>query len=280
MNWIFLNGRIVTEPEAVISVLDRGFLYGDGLFETMRVCQGRIFRWGAHWRRLQSGGEFLGIRLPATEDELHQSALELVRRNELADAFLRITQGADHPTVTITTHPMPESNDRETSRWRLITSSIRVAAGEPLTQFKTCNKLAQIMARAEADAARANEALVCNTDGFVVEASSSNLFWLQGQTVCTPPVASGILPGVTRTVVFELCQALAVPPKESLVRPDQLQESDGVFLSLSTAGIAPAIELDGKALPVPDLVRKLRAAYQALLLRETAGSGETAQAAL
>jgi len=284
MNWIFLNGRIVTEPEAVISVLDRGFLYGDGLFETMRVCQGRIFRWGAHWRRMQSGGEFLGIRLPATEDELHQSALELVRRNQMSDAFLRITvsrgvgprgyspQGADHPTVTITTHPMPESNDRETPRWRLITSSIRVAAGEPLTQFKTCNKLAQIMARAEADAVRANEALVCNTDGFVVEASSSNLFWLQGQTVCTPPVASGILPGVTRTVVLELCQALAVPPKESLVRPDQLQESDGVFLSLSTAGIAPAIELDGKALPVSDLVWKLRAAYQALLLRETASN--------
>jgi branched-chain amino acid aminotransferase len=126
------------------------------------------------------------------------------------------------------------------------------------------------MARAEADAVQANEALVCNTDGFVVEASSSNLFWLEGQTVCTPPVASGVLPGVTRTVVLELCRTLAMPAKESLVRPEQLQCSDGVFLSLSTVGIAPAIELDGRQLPVPKLAETLRAEYQALLLLETA----------
>jgi len=285
MNWIFLKGKFVTEPEAVISVLDRGFLYGDGLFETMRVCQGRIFRWRDHWRRLQSGGEFLGIRLPMNEETLHEAALELARRNQLADAFLRLTvsrgvgprgyspKGADQPTLTMTTHPMPESNDREMPRWKLITSSIRVAAGEPLTQFKTCNKLAQIMARAEADAVGAHEALVCNTDGFVVEASSSNLFWLEGQTACTPPVASGILPGVTRTVVLELCEALAVPTKEALVRPEQLRGSDGIFLSLSTAGIAPAIELDGCPLPVPGLAQTLRKEYQALLLRETAHPG-------
>ena len=287
MNWIFLNGKFVTEPEAVVSVLDRGFLYGDGLFETMRVCQGRIFRWPAHWLRLQRGSDFLKIRLPMGAENLHQSALELVRRNHLADAFLRLTvsrgvgprgyspQGADQPTLTITTHPMPESNDRDAPQWKLITSSVRVAAGEPLTQFKTCNKLAQIMARSEADVVGANEALVCNTDGFVVEASSSNLFWLEEETVCTPPVASGILPGVTRTVVLELCQALNVPTREELVAPEQLHRSAGVFLSLSTTGIAPVIELDGHPLPVPALVGNLREEYQALLLRETTGNASS-----
>jgi aminodeoxychorismate lyase len=282
MNWIFLNGNFVPEPEAVISVLDRGFLYGDGLFETMRVCQGRIFRWHAHWLRLTQGSQFLKLRLPMDEATLHRSALELVRKNQLTHAFLRLTvsrgvgprgyspKGADLPTLTMTTHPMPESNDSEIPRWKVVTSSIRVAAGEPLTQFKTCNKLAQIMARSEADAADANEALVCNTDGFVVEASSSNLFWLEGKTVCTPPVASGILPGVTRTVVLELCQALGIPTKEALIKPEQLRRSDGVFLSLSTSGIAPAIELDGHPLPFPALVENLRGEYQSLLLRETA----------
>jgi branched-subunit amino acid aminotransferase/4-amino-4-deoxychorismate lyase len=165
---------------------------------------------------------------------------------------------------------MPNTNDTETPQWKLVTSSVRVAAGEPLTQFKTCNKLAQIMARAEADAAGANEALVCNTDGFVVEASSSNLFWLEGETVCTPPLASGILPGVTRSVVFEICKALGISTKEALVKPEDLRHSNGVFLSLSTTGIAPAIELDGLKLPTPALVGDLRKEYQALLVRETA----------
>jgi len=280
-NWIFLNGNFVPEPAAVISVLDRGFLYGDGLFETMRVCQGGIFRWHAHWLRLKQGSEFLKIRLPMDEAALHQSALALVQKNRLTHAFLRLTVsrgvgprgysplGADRPTLTMTTHPMPETNDSETPRWKLITSSVRVAAGEPLTQFKTCNKLAQIMARSEADAVGGNEALVCNTEGFVVEASSSNLFWLDDGTVCTPPVASGILPGVTRTVVLEICHALGVPTKEVLVKPEHLRRSDGVFLSLSTSGIAPAIELDGHPLPAPTLVENLRGEYQSLLLRET-----------
>jgi len=281
MNWIFLNRNFVPEPEAVISVLDRGFLYGDGLFETMRVCQAQIFRWHAHWLRLTQGSEFLKLRLPMDEAALHRSALELVRKNQLAHAFLRLTvsrgvgprgysaKGADRPTLTMTTHPVPESNDTEIPRWKVVTSSVRVAAGEPLTQFKTCNKLAQIMARSEADATGANEALVCNTDGFVVEASSSNLFWLEGGIVCTPPVASGILPGVTRTVVLELCGALEIPTKEALIKPGQLRHSDGVFLSLSTAGIAPATELDGHPLPFPTLVENLRREYQSLLLRET-----------
>src|SRR5439155_15849949 len=103
----------------------------------------------------------------------------------------------------MTVHPSPAADGQSLQPWRLITSSFRLPANEPLAQFKTCNKLPQILARAEADVAGAQEALLLNTEGHVVEASSSNLFWIEGNTVCTPPLAAGILPGVTRAVVFE-----------------------------------------------------------------------------
>ena len=113
-------------------------------------------------------------------------------------------------------------------------------------QFKTCNKLPQILARIETASAGADEALLLNTDGFVVEGSSSNLFWIEGDTICTSPLASGVLAGVTRAVVLEICQSLNLKTRESQITPDQLLQTDGVFVSLSSFGIVEAQSLDGQ----------------------------------
>lgn len=277
--FVFLNGQFVPEERAVVSVFDRSFLYGDGLFETLRVCRGQPFRWRQHLERLHHGAEFLGLKLPFADDALGRFAEQLIAMNHLPDGLLRITlsrgvgvrgyspKGADHPTMVMSLHPLPTVED-PTRGWRLLTSSRRLPAGESLAQHKTTNKLAQILARAEADAAGADEALLLNTDGFVVEGASSNLFWVQSAVICTPPMTSGVLAGVTRAVVLEICRELFLPVQESTVTPMELRRADGVFLTLSSFGVMLAAELDGLPLAQSPLVEKLHRAYGELLARE------------
>jgi aminodeoxychorismate lyase len=278
--FVFLNGRLVPEQEGVISVFDRGFLYGDGLFETIAVRNGIPFRWEQHLARLRGGAEFLKLRLPYSSAGLRRYADDLVAANQLPDALLRLTlsrgvgvrgyspAGADHPTVVMSLHPV-EPDSRDPLSWRLVTASFRLPTGERLAQFKTCNKLPQILARAEAEAAGGTEALLMNTDGCVVEAASSNLFWIDGGAVCTPPVASGVLAGVTRAVVEELCQTLHLPVRDASLAKDELLEKDGVFLSLSSLGIVEGISLDNHTLRRSPITGQVREAYSALFIAET-----------
>jgi branched-chain amino acid aminotransferase len=279
---VLLNGQFVPEEQAVISVFDRGFLYGDGLFETLRVFNGKPFRWAQHMERLHQGAEFLKIPLPFTPERLRDFASQLVARNSMPDSLLRLTlsrgigvrgyspKGAESPALVMSLHPAPALDASNPPRWRLITSSSRLPANEPLARFKTCNKLPQILARSEADSVNADEALLLNTNGHVVEAASSNLFWIENGTICTPPLPSGILPGVTRAVVLEVCSRIGLEAREASVRLEQLRHAEGVFLSLSTVGIAESISLDGVSLAHSPLVDKLHAAYWKLLHRETA----------
>jgi len=278
---VFLNGRFVPEEQAVVSVFDRSFLYGDGLFETMRIFKGKPFRWQQHMERLQDGAEFLKIVPPFSSDALRAFAQDLILANQMPESLLRLTlsrgigrrgyspKGADRPSLIMSLHPAPDISASDPPCWRLKTASVRLPAGEPLAQFKTCNKLAQVLARAEADAAAAQEALLMNTVGFVVEGASSNLFWIEGGHVFTPPLASGILAGVTRCVVSELCAKLGLTSKETNVKPDELRPMDGVFLSLSSYGIAAAVSLDGQTLRQSPLIEKLSIAYWEKVREET-----------
>ncbi len=276
---VFLNGQLVPEERAVVSVFDRGFLYGDGLFETMHIYRGKPFRWEQHFERLQRGAAFLKIKLPHSSEALRRFADELIAKNNMPDALLRVTlsrgvgvrgyspKGAENPTLVMSLHPAPKNND-EVLHWKLITSSHRLPANEPLAQFKTCNKLAQILARAEADAAGADEALLLNTDGFVVEGASSNLFWIDGDTVCTPPLAAGILPGVTRGVVLEICEQLSLKTREANITIEELKKADAIFVSLSSLGIVEAASLDNDPCRHSPLSLKISHAYEELVARE------------
>ncbi len=217
---VFLNGQFVPEDRAVVSVLDRGFLYGDGLFETMLVRQGKVFRWDQHIDRLHEGAELLRLQMPFARAALGHYAAELIRRNQMPEAVLRLTlsrgvgargystRSASAPTLVMTLHEPPPAGPAPAPRWRLITSSLRVPVNDPMARVKSANKLPQILARLEAEDQGADEALLLNTDGAVTEAASSNLFWLEGETVCTPPLGAGLLAGVTRAAVIELCRSL------------------------------------------------------------------------
>ncbi len=278
---VFLNGQFVPEERAFVSVFDRGFLYGDGLFETVPIYNGKPFRWTQHLERLRRGADFLKIPLPYSYDSLREFASQLIANNQMPQSLLRLTlsrgvgtrgyspKGAERPSLVMSLHPAPVREPQAVSRWRLVTSSFRLPATERLAQFKTCNKLPQILARAEADAANADEALLLNTDGYVVEASSSNLFWIEGDAVRTPPLAGGILPGVTRSVVLEICQGLGLEVREAAVFPEDLRGAQGLFLSLSSMGIVEGLSVDGHGLTQSLLVQRLHAAYWNLVRLES-----------
>ena len=278
---VFLNGKFVPEEQALVSVFDRGFLYGDGLFETIGVFNRVPFRWHQHLERLQQGSAFLKMALPFGPNELRGFAERLLAENGLTDAILRLTlsrgkgvrgyspKGADHPFLVMTLHPVPDLDPQTVAQWHLITSSIRLPANERLARFKTCNKLPQIMARAEADALNAQEALLLNTDGFVVEGTSSNLFWIEKDTVATPPLTSGILPGVTRSVIFELCDRLNLRRCEADITPDQIATREGIFLSMSSLGIVEATRLDDQPLRQSPVSTQLAHAYWDFVNSET-----------
>jgi branched-chain amino acid aminotransferase len=210
---------------------------------------------------------------------LRQFADQLIAKNNLPDALLRLAisrgvgmrgyspKGAESPTVVMSLHPAPAYDANNPPRWKLIASSQRLPANEPLAQFKTCNKLAQILARAEADAAGADEALLLNTDGFVVEGASSNLFWVEGGSICTSPLAAGILPGVTRAVVLEICEQLGLRTCEANISVNKLRCTDGVFVSLSSFGVVEIASLDGDNVKVSAISKQIQQRYTELVER-------------
>jgi aminodeoxychorismate lyase len=279
---VFLNGNFVPEAQAVVSVFDRAFLYGDGLFETILVANAVPFRWAQHFDRLQRGAAFLQIPLPYTGSQLREFALQLILENYMTSGLLRLSlsrgvgirgyspRGPACPTVVMSLHAAPNLNCKDHPGWKLATSSIRLPAQDPLAQWKHCNKLPQILSRAQAEQNEADEALLVNTDGFVVEGATSNLFWIANETVCNPQLLSGALPGVTRLVVLELCEQLGLKTKQYNVTNGELTKADGIFLSLSSMGIVPAISLDGKPLLQSSLIKTLSERYLQTVENETA----------
>jgi len=278
---VFLNGRFVPEEQAVVSVFDRAFLYGDGIFEALRISNGRPFRWQQHMDRLRAGLNHLKISSPYSFSQLRDYTTRLVAENQLTESLLRVTisrgvgkrgyspAGANTPSVVMSLHPTPAVEPLNPPRWKLMASSVRLPAHEPLASFKTCAKIPQILARAEADAAEVDDALLLNNEGFVVEGSSSNLFWLKDGSVCTSPLPSGVLPGVTRLVLFELCAKLRLQTREANITPEQLVQADGIFLSFTSFGIVEGASLDGTAFAPSPTIRNLSEAYWDLLRAET-----------
>jgi branched-chain amino acid aminotransferase len=277
--FVFHNGQFVEEEKAVVSIFDRGFLYGDGLFETMRVVNGKPFRGAQHLERMVRGADFLKIKLPFPPKGLHQFAEQLVEKNGMPDCVLRVTltrgvgergyspKGAESPSLVMALHPAPEPAAIEPPACRLITASIRISADDPLAQFKTCNKLPQIVARAEAEAKDADDALIVNTSGEVVETAGANLFWIYYDRVCTTPTGRGALPGITRAVVLEICQVLGLTTNKRVIKAESLRHSEGLFLTQSAQGVVPVATLDGEPVKPSPLVEKIYRAYGEMLAK-------------
>ena len=276
---VFLNGNFVPEKQAVVPASDRGFLLGDGLFETMRVAGGRPFRFAQHLERMTRGADFLKIKPPFTPKELEKFAAQLIEQNKLPDAILRVTltrgpggrgyapNGKGRPTVVMTLHPAPSLE--HSIKWSLVTSSFRIPAADPLASFKTTSKILHIMARAEAAERGADEALLLNTTGEVAETAGGNLFWIHDDTICTPPAGSGALPGVTRAVVLEICRTLGLKTSERASKPEALRNSVGLFITQSALGIVAVTAFDGAPVTPSPLMDRIARVYHQMLVRPT-----------
>ena len=272
-----MNGRLVTEEQGTISIFDRGFVYGDGVFETIPIHNGRPFRWDSHLERFENGARFLKISPPFASAELRQSVQELIRNNGVEHGVVRIVlsrgtgprgyspKGAGPPTCVISSH---ELSLADKAHCGVITSSHRINEGDALTGHKTCNKLLHVLARTEADEAGADEALLLNSRGEAVTATAANLFWISRSVVCSPPVQAGALPGVTRAVVRELCEKCGLRYEERMISAGDFGSTNGVFLTLSSKGIVPVTSIDGTKIALAEEIKFLKQAYAELITKE------------
>ncbi len=254
---IYLNGKLFPDDKACISPSDRGLLLGDGIFETMRVYKGNIFRLDAHLERFLAGAEFLDIPLPDVGESLSQSLARTLEANALAgsDASLRLTltRGSGprglvpspqaKPTLLITASPLSVTAYPPATA---IISSICRNEHSPLANLKTLNFLDNVLARQEAVKAGADEALLLNTAGNLAEASAANLFVVFDGILHTPPLSDGPLPGITRAVVLELAEGLDIPAVETSLKPEQLFAAEEAFLTNSLIEVRALVKVDGQ----------------------------------
>lgn len=277
---VFLNGHFLPEAEAFVPISDRGFLLGDGLFETMRVVNSRPFRMAQHLERMTRGLDFLKIKLPFTPKELQKLGTELIAKNNLPDSILRVTvsrgsgmrgysaKDSGPPTIAMTLSPLPEMNPDEPLQWSLVTSPFRVPASDALSSFKTTSKILNILARADAEERGADEALLLNTNGEAAEAAGGNMFWVYHERICTVPTGRGVLPGITRAVVLEICQQLGLETNKRIIKPEMLRNAEGIFITTSALGIVPVVAFDGEPVAPSPLVDQIATAYNDMLMRE------------
>lgn len=254
---VYLNGSLIPRSQARISALDYGFLYGFGLFETMRAYGGQVFRLDSHLNRLARSAEILGLPIEALD--LKGAVRDTIHANKLSDARVRITisigeggmvpdpSACTQPTVLILAgHYKPYPKQVYEKGFRAVVSSIRRNSQSPLSRLKSANYLENMLAKQEARAAGVDEAICLNEKGLLAEASMSNIFLVNDGILRTPGEESGILPGITREVVLELASQLGINTFEQDIRLDELFQTQEAFLTNSLMEIMPLTEIDGK----------------------------------
>lgn len=272
---VYVNGSIQPAHEAVVSVLDHGFLYGIGLFETLRVYDGQLFLWEAHYARLSSGLSALRIASPGTSEELAQAIRQTVDANGLADAYVRLSvtagaegvglvaEGYDRPSLFIFVKPVAPLADPPVPK-RLQTLLLARQTAEGHQRFKSHNYLNNALARQELGAVPDVEGLFLTHDGYVAEGIVSNLFWIKENRLYTPSLDTGILDGVTRQHVFTLAEQMTLSVEQGKYRLEELMSADEVFVTNSVQEIVPVSEIDGQTVVASygEYTRKLHRAYR------------------
>lgn len=255
---IWLDGTLVDEAEAKLSVFDHGILYGDGVFEGIRFYKGRIFRLEDHIRRLFDSARAIILEIPWSAEEIIQFTRETVAANGLTDGYIRlvVTRGAGglglnpylcpKPSMFIiasTIQLYPEEHYQ--NGLSIVTCATRRPAPAALMpQVKSLNYLNNVMAKVEAIRANALEALMLNEQGNVAECTGDNVFIVKNGEVHTPKISDGALDGITRDVIIELCESLGIPVAERTMTRYDIFIADECFLTGTAAEVIPVVELD------------------------------------
>lgn len=253
---VFLNGKFLPLSKANVSVLDRGFLLGDGIYEVIPVYSGKLFRLDQHLQRLDDSLKGVQITPPYNHEEWEKILMDLVSRTEGDDqsVYLQITRGVapkrDHEfpkNITPTVFAM--SNAFSLPDSGLLETGISVITLEDI-RWRYCNikaitLLANVLSRQQALDEGAMDAILVR-DGDAIEGAASNLFIVKDNTIITPPKSEKLLPGITRDLILELAQANSIPYKEAIISEMDLESADEIWLSSSTKEILPVTLLNNK----------------------------------
>lgn len=258
--WIFLGGQFVKKEEAVISVYDHGFLYGDGVFEGIRVYDGNIFKLEAHLKRLYESAQSIMIAIPYSKEEMTQYIIETIRKNQLQTAYIRLVvsrgvgnlgldpRSCSHPRVIIIAEEL-SMYPKEYYQRGIKIASVASRRNRPdvlSPQVKSLNYLNNILVKMEANQAGVEEALMLNDQGYVTEGSADNIFIVKNGILHTPPVYLGALEGVTRNAIIEVAKKIGYEIKESPFTRHDVYTADEVFLTGTAVEVIAVIEVDGR----------------------------------
>lgn len=274
---VYLNNKLVPLKDARISPLDHGFLYGDGIYETMRVYDRVVFMMDEHIKRLEHSAFLIGLDLPKSPEDIKNSVYETLEANNLKEAYVRVTVsrgegpiGLDpalcpRPTYFVLTeklHPYPE-RFYENGLRLLITKTRRNYKEAQDPQIKSLSFLNNILAKVEVIKARADEALMLNYEGFLSEGTVSNVFFVkEGPVLCTPSPDCGVLRGITRDVVLEIAHREHIEVMERRFTPEDIFKAHEVFITSTIMEVMPVGAIDNAAFPIGEVTKLLAAEYR------------------
>lgn len=246
---IFLNGKFILPEQAKVSVLSPGFLYGWGLFETMRSYHDKIIYFDEHLIRIKDSSKLIGMKFSYSLGKLKQIIKQAVKLSGFPDAYVRLTlwksdSGIDTLIIARKYRPYPKAIYKHGFCAGI--SSFRQNEDSFLTQLKTMNYLLYQLSYLQAQDKRFDESIILNTRGYISEASRSNIFFIQDNQLFSPCLECGCLRGITRKVIFDLAKKYSIPLNEGKFRPDDLYNSDEAFLTNSLMGVMPLTSIENR----------------------------------
>lgn len=273
---VYVNGQLVPIQQATVSVMDHGFLYGIGLFETMRAYGGQLFLWEEHYQRLSAGLAELHIDISAWgEHHLYEAIQQTLAANQLADAYIRVSvtggnegvgligSGYDRPGLYIFAKEVQPLQMPPKPK-KLQTVSIPRQTSEGIMRYKSHNYLNNALAKLEVGNDPTVEGLFLTREGHLCEGIVSNLFWVSGGVLHTPALSTGVLGGITRRHVLTLASQLGITCLEGLFPKEELVLADEVFVTNSIQEIVPVSHVDNQEVKqvFGSTTQKLLAAYR------------------
>ncbi|MEK0314424.1 branched-chain-amino-acid transaminase [Cohnella sp. 56] len=260
--WIYLNGQYVKKEDAKISVYDHGFLYGDGIFEGIRIYDGNVFRCKEHLDRLYDSAKSIMLNIPLSPTQMEDALCETIRRNGLRDGYIRLVVSRGPGNLGLDPLRCPEAyvviiveqlaiypEEAYRDGLRSVSVSQRRNLPDALNpKIKSLNYLNNILVKIQANLAGVGEAIMLNSQGYVAEGSSDNIFIVKKGVVFTPPCYIGALEGITRGAIIELCGKLGLPLREEPFTLHDVYTADEVFFTGTAAEVIAVREVDGRVI--------------------------------
>jgi branched-chain amino acid aminotransferase len=287
---IYINGALVSRDEAKISVFDHAFLYGYGLYETMRAYHGKIYLLERHIKRMLNAAGVIGLGQKLAGIDLGKACMDTLATNSLQDARIRLTvsngdsdkapwvDASGAPNVVVTARPYtPFSAEKYNEGFKVGIASVRRCRQSVVATMKSVNTLASVMARMEATARGLDEALLLNDNGYIAEGGGCNVFFVYSKTLFTPALDSGILPGVTREAVMEMAAGMSIRVKEVNIKSGALKRFNEAFVTNAMIEVIPVTtvrEESGRVVTIGTgkpgkITRQLMEAYRERVEKET-----------